>query len=259
MSTVETIQVHAIDKQRLRVSWSALIGNKAHEYWVKARGQRIKGQGMIAADTNLVRAGFTQLQGRDFADYNLPQAWVESRQIPQVLHGRAPREGTRILDLGCGPGTSTTIISHFANPCWTIIGYDFVREYIEQAKKLVYNDGYLSRMGNVIRPRFECQSIADPLLLDNEPLPAASFHMAVSGGVVGLYLRHEQCQKLIKELYRVIIPGGWIALDAGPSIPPAKLHQICAQAGFQFVTRAKSFIIEPRPKLIFQKVKRECK
>jgi len=46
-------------------------------------------------------------------------------------------------------------------------------------------------------------------------------------------------------------PGGFIALDAGPAIPEARLRELAEQAGFAFRDRVKSFVIELRPKLVF--------
>ena len=242
------LSVSPVDRRTLRLPWSALLANKAHEFWTKATGRRIKGQGMIGASHAAVREGFGSLVGEDFHEYNLPQAWVERRQIPQVLHGRVPTTNARIVDLGCGPGTSTDVLCHFADPSWQIFGYDLTPHLIDAARQRAAKGEFKNREGVAIHPEFHCQSIAEPLNLPDE-----SIDLAISGGVVGLYLQQSEAQALLQELKRIIKPNGFIALDAGPAIPVELLTQLATAAGFTYVAKAKSFIIEPRPKLVFQK------
>lgn len=246
------IRVTPEDRRALRLPWSALAKNKAHEFWTKARGRRIKGQGMIAAEGATVAAGFGALQGDDFHEYNLPQAWVERRQIPSAIHGRIPAHAAFVLDLGCGPGTSTEVLCHFANPTWTILGFDFTPHLIEAATARDARNEFRNRAGETIHPRFTCQSIADPLLDQGRPVADASADFAISGGVVGLYLHEPQARALLAELRRVVKPDGHIALDAGPSIPVPTLRRLAEDVGFVYESKARSFWIEPRPKLIFR-------
>lgn len=248
-----TVEVTPHDLRTLRLPWSALAKNKAHEFWVKGTGRRIKGQGMIGADAKIVAEGFGALRGADFDEYNLPQVWVERRQIPQAVHGRVPMRDAVVLDLGCGPGTSTEVLAYFADPSWTIIGYDLVEHSITAARERAARSGFRSRDGAVIHPHFECQSIATPLLLRGEPLGGGTVDFAISGGVVGLYLRPADAEKLIRDLRRIVKPGGYIALDAGPSVTADTMRAIASENGLAFRSVAKSFWIEPRPKLVFQR------
>src|SRR5687767_13726517 len=124
MTHAPTLYITRHARRALRLSWRALLANKAHEYIVKARGQRIKGQGMIGADPETVAAGFESLSQDGFAEYNLPQQWVERRTIPGALDGRVPLHNAVVLDLGCGPGTSTDVLCYLGNPSWRIIGYE---------------------------------------------------------------------------------------------------------------------------------------
>lgn len=252
-SSPRTLAVTSNDRRALRLPWSALALNKAHEFWVKGTGRRIKGQGMIGADAKIVAEGFGALRGADFDEYNLPQVWVERRQIPQAVHGRVPMRDAVVLDLGCGPGTSTEVLAYFADPSWTIIGYDLVEHSIKAARERAARGGFRSRAGTVIHPLFECQNIAQPLLLRGQPLKEGTVDFVISGGVVGLYLRPADVEKLIRDLRRIVKPGGYVALDSGPSVPPETLRAIARENGLAFRTIAKSFWIEPRPKLVFQR------
>lgn len=248
----DPLSVSPADRRALRLPWSALLRNKAHEFATKLRGRRIKGQGMIAADPAVVAAGFASLQGDDFLRYNLPQMWVERRQIPSAIHRRLPRLNATVLDLGCGPGASTEVLCLFADPSWTLLGFDLTPHFIDAARERARRGGFRNRSGQAIAPEFYCQNIADPLRRNGALLPDASADFAVSGGVVGLYMHEPEARRLAAELRRVIRPGGHVALDAGPSIPPRVLHRILTDAGFMYVSRAKSFWIEPRPKLVFR-------
>lgn len=245
---VGCIAVSPSDLRTLRLPWSALLANKAKEMWTKATGRRIKGQGMIGADHSVVSEGFGSLVGEDFHEYNLPQAWVERRQIPRVLHGRVPKENARVVDLGCGPGTSTEVLCHFARTSWRIVGFDLTAHLIEAAKGRAARGEFKNRDGVVIKPEFRCQSIAERLEIED-----GSVDLAISGGVVGLYLSVEQARALVAELKRIVRPGGFIALDAGPAVPVDTLREVVEAAGFVYDGKAKSFVIEPRPKLIFRK------
>lgn len=212
---------------------------------------------MIGADATTVRTGFDALKGADFDEYNLPQAWVERRQIPKVLHGRVPARHASIVDLGCGPGTSTDVLCYFAESTWTIRGYDLTPHLIAAARARAAKGDFRNRHGATVRPEFFCQSIAMPLRMSEDSsgvrlIPEKSVDLAISGGVVGLYLQIGEATELLTELRRIVKHGGFIALDAGPAIPVAALTRLATAAGFTLVGRAESVVFEPRPKLIFQ-------
>lgn len=248
------IRVSAADRQALRLPLAALLANKFNEYRTKASGRRIKGQGLIGAAPDAVAQGFRNLKGQDFAEYNFPQVWVERRQIPAAIDGRIPTSRAVVVDLGCGPGISTHVLCHFADPTWTIFGYDLTDHSIAAAQLRAERDEFRNRDGLAIRPRFICQDIALPLRLPTgEPFPDSSVDFAISGGVVGLYMNPISVAQLAAELARIIRPGGFAALDAGPAVPSRTLRSIMHSAGFQFTHAAKCFWIDPRPKLVFRR------
>lgn len=241
------------EARAVRLPWSSLLRNKVGEFLTKASGRRIKGQGMIGADPAAVRAGFQALSADGFDEYNLPQVWVERRQIPQVLHRRVPRTGARILDLGCGPGTSTWVICRFGDSSWNVTGFELIDASVALARDRAARGEFTGRDGTVIKPTFECQCLGEPLRVSGQPVPEASVDLAVAGGVVGLYLTHSQAASLADELARTIRPGGFAALDAGPANSEDFLRSLMSTRGFALVDKARSFLIEPRPKLIFRR------
>ncbi|MDX2148171.1 MAG: class I SAM-dependent methyltransferase [Planctomycetota bacterium] len=250
----ELLNVTRADRRLLRMPWTPLIRNKFHEFWIKARGKRIKGQGLIGADSWSVATGFESLSPRDFETYNLPQNWVERRTIPRALNRRVPAHNARVIDLGCGPGFSTRIIAHFAQPSWNILGFDFVAHYIAEASRHAAAGTIRNRDNLIIRPTFRVQSITETLATDSGPLEASSIDFAVAGGVVGLYLQPPDVATLALELCRVIKPGGYAALDSGPAIPPHRLKHIMLDRGFAFVELIRSVAFDPRPKLVFMRL-----
>lgn len=251
--TGPTVCVTRGDRRRLRMGWSALIANKAHELWVKGQGRRIEGQGLIGADERVVRDGFASLNDGAFDRYNLPQVWVERRQMPRVLDGRVPRHGARVLDLGCGPGYSTEVLCYFGDATWRITGYDLIAHSIDRARGRVERGGFTNASGDRLAPEFVCQSITEPLMDGEERVADGSVDLAISGGVVGLYLSAHQGRRLLAELRRVVRPSGYIALDAGPSIPVRALKRLGERAGFAFVEAVGCVAFDPRPKLVFRK------
>lgn len=230
--------------------WSLLARAKAGEVWTKLRGRRFAGQGMVAAGGERVRRGFASLSGDEFDRYNLPQVWVERRQIPRVLDGRAPRAAAVVLDLGCGPGDSTAILCHFAHPGWRVIGFDFTDALVEAARERASRRWFRTRDGADIVPHFEHQDIAQPLRVGGRPMEPASVDLAISCGVVGLYLDPARAGALVRELARVLKPGSVAALDCGPAVTARALESLFEQAGFRPEARVGCCPLDPRPKIV---------
>jgi SAM-dependent methyltransferase len=209
---------------------------------------------LIGGDQEFIKRGFSEMDHARFSLYNAPQVWVESRQLPKALDGRAPLEGAFLLDLGAGIGDSAKIVSHFANPSWHIHGVDFNPEFIAIALKRRERLDFVNQRGESISTSFSVQDVSEPLLgIDGQPIPSDSVDFAYSSGVVGLYLNSASVTKLAKNLMRVLKPDAYAALDAGPAISVRQLKKIMQAAGFVYEARVGSVWFEPRPKLIFKK------
>lgn len=247
------LEVSAADRHHLRMAWRTLLATKAREIWIKSRGKRIEGQGLIGADESVVRSGFASLDDDGFDRYNLPQVWVERRQMPRVLHQRVPRQNARVLDLGCGPGYSTEVLCYFGDATWRITGYDLIEHSIGRARQRASAGRFTNSRGQRLDPEFVCQSITEPLMDRAGLVASETVDLAISGGVVGLYLHARQGRRLLAELRRVIRPRGYIALDAGPSIPVRALRRLGERAGFEFIEAVGCAPLDPRPKLVFRK------
>ena len=173
--------------------------------------------------------------------------------IMQAMARLVP-QGARVLDLGCGVGDSAKFCSLFAHPQWHIHGLDLSEEFVALAQARAQAAHYQNLQGQKIQTSFYVQNLADPLMLNSErPIPAESVDFAYSSGVVGLYMNPESASLLVKNLFRVIKPGGWIALDSGPAIRSGPLRELVTREGFVYEARVKSIWMDPRPKLIFRK------
>ncbi|MBW6464319.1 MAG: class I SAM-dependent methyltransferase [Firmicutes bacterium] len=106
-----------------------------------------------------------------------------------------------VLDVGCGTGISTIeIVEGKANK---VCGTDISEYMLGELKKKVEAKGY--------------QNVVDVILADAENLPFDDnvFDVAVSNMVLGLVPNQE---KMIREMIRVVKPGGVIALSThGPT------------------------------------------
>lgn len=248
------LRVSERERRELRLPWRSLVASKLDEYRIKLSGEVFKGMGMIGADPVKVTEGFKNLQGDDFARYNYPQVWVERRQIPRAIDARIPERGATVLDLGCGPGTSTEVLCHFADPTWQIIGYDLTQGYIDQARARAARGGFVSALDEVIRPNFIRQDIGGVLLSPTGGrLTPGSVDFAMSGGVVGLYMTPRGVKHLLGELVRALRPGGFAALDSGPACPPRRLREMGIAAGLEYHGRISCCFMDPRPKVLFSK------
>ncbi len=255
------LRVTQADRDALAWPVSTIIRRKGQEFLSKAIGKSYSGAGLIGADLASVKQGFASLTQQQFDEYNLAQVWVERRHIPKALDNRIPQEHAVVVDLGCGPGTSTHLLSYFAKPSWRITGYDLTPEYIALANARKASNHFTNREGQAISPTFICQSIAEPLRESphgDALLAPNSVDFAISSGVVGLYLDKPSVFALCAELMRVLRPGAHAAIDTGPSARSSLLREAMQAASsrsarFVEVASVGSFIIEPRPKRIFQK------
>jgi SAM-dependent methyltransferase len=264
---VQPLRVSQQDREALAWPFSTIIRRKASEFTSKALGKYYSGAGLICSDLEKVKKGFASLTQEQFDEYNLAQVWVERRHIPKAIDNRIPAEHAVVIDLGCGPGSSTALLSYFARPSWRITGYDLTEDYIALANARKASNHYRSREGHAIAPTFICQSIAHPLRASEsgqELLAEASVDFAISSGVVGLYLDEPSLHALTRELMRVMKVGAFAAIDTGPTNPSSTLRRAMkaasdqsSKAQFVEVASVGSLpIFEPRPKRIFQKIAR---
>ena len=115
-------------------------------------------------------------------------------QIARLLDHVSPREGLRVLDLGCGPGISAFVLAERLGPKATVVGVDLADTMIDRARH--HHRTRHARLANV---RFE---VADATAL---PLPDGAFDLVT--GHSFLYLVPDR-PGVLREARRVLAPGG---------------------------------------------------
>lgn len=108
----------------------------------------------------------------------------------------ALRPGESVLDVGCGLGIDTFLAARAVAPGGKAIGLDVLPEMLERAAA---NAGEVG-ITNVEWLRGEMEAI---------PLPDASVDVVITNGVPNLSPRKA---RVFREMYRVLRPGGRIAL-----------------------------------------------
>lgn len=108
-----------------------------------------------------------------------------------------PREGMRILDVGCGTGD---ILNHL--PQVDYLGIDLSSSYVESARK---------HFGT--RGSFRCESIAETAIRDE-----ACYDIVMANGVMH-HLEDEDVRCLFRVAHRVLKPNGRLVTHDGCIVP----------------------------------------
>jgi SAM-dependent methyltransferase len=230
---------------------SSLICSKLRQYSIVYR----KGIRFRFDQQARVEHAYDSMSHAEFETINDPQVWTEERQIPRLMNGRVPRFGATIVDLGCGPGTSTRIISRFAHPSWTIYALDLSKTLIARAKEEAELGVFVTSMTpdpRTIMPRFVNQSIAETWSRE-ERIADGSVDLVNSSGVVGHHLQADDVAAVLAEAKRVLKRGGYLGLDSGPRFSARRLAKLLTDAGFVEPTFIRSTALDPRPKVAVRK------
>src|SRR5688572_24792267 len=81
----------------------------------------IRFRGTSAEDVQAAYAAMTQ---DEFDAINGPQDWANWRTIPRALNGNIPDRPLRVLDLGCGTGSSTRVLAFYCPAGSRLTGYE---------------------------------------------------------------------------------------------------------------------------------------
>lgn len=113
-----------------------------------------------------------------------------------LLDFLAPQPGHRILELGCGPGTTTVLVAR--HPDVSVIAVDQSRAMLDTARRRIERAGLASRV------RFIRTDLTEPL-----PLPDESCDAVHAESVIALM----EPESVLREAGRILCPGGRLGLN----------------------------------------------
>ncbi len=184
----------------------------------------------------------------EFDAINGRQDWANWRTIPRALNGQVPDRPLRVLDLGCGTGSSTQVLTWYAPVGSHVTGYEISGAAFGIARRRAYRN----RAGQVGHVDFVCQGVTEPM---REPagafVPEESVDVVNASGVVGHHLHSVTLRPLINELRRVLRHGGIAMLDVGPSLGSRELRPLMEAGGFRFLAHCKSGWWDPTGQMVF--------
>jgi len=223
--------------------------------WKQFKVETIGGYHFRGQEKEFVHHAYNGMDDNVFSAINGAQEWINWRQIPRSLRKSMHHHGPAlIVDLGCGPGSSTRILSWYGSPAWHIIGIDFSEDLIRRAKHLSEIGGFRTASGGRPKVEFVVGSVVEPLhdasgvrIKDN------SVDYVNSSGIVGHHLDKDNFVRLATELQRIIKPQCWAVLDSGPHLKRDVIQPIMEQHGFSLRAKVRGVPLDPRPQLIFQK------
>ena len=136
--------------------------------------------------------------------------------VGNPFHVRLPREGERVLDVGCGCGVDTYVAARLVGRRGRAVGLDASPEMLAWPHHLA------TGAATECLPEF-VEGSAERL-----PFEDASFDVVISNGVLNLVVDKDQA---FSEIRRVLAPGGALAaadLVVREAIPPELLGSMDA-------------------------------
>jgi SAM-dependent methyltransferase len=228
-------------------------GNALGVCWRQWRAERAlarRGVHFRTTDPQAITAAYAAMSDQEFDAINGRQDWANWRTIPRALSGHVPDRPLRVLDLGCGTGSSTRVLAFYCPAGSQIIGYELARPLVEIASRREY----LHRSGVPAAVTFCCQGVTETLRqADGSAVPDRGVDLVNASGVVGHHLDARTILPLVGELQRVLAPGGVALLDVGPTLRAPALTAVMAAGGFRRLGHERSWALDPTGEVIFQK------
>jgi ubiquinone/menaquinone biosynthesis C-methylase UbiE len=144
--------------------------------------------------------------------YNPVRACLQRiAEAPKVLGGFNLPSGANCIEIGCGHGAGTLLISRYFD-CGRIVGLDNDPETIERARSYVAHPPAWAKGIRTDRIEFACEDAS------RLPYAGGSFDAAFSFAVLNSV---DAWKKVVSEVFRVLKPGGVFSFKE--SIRPAAL------------------------------------
>jgi SAM-dependent methyltransferase len=212
--------------------------------WRMERELARRGIRFRATAFDQVLAAYAAMSGAEFDAINGRQDWANWRTIPRALSGRVPDRPLRVLDLGCGTGSSTRVLAHYCPQGSRITGYEIAEPMLAFASRRDYRQ----RDGTKADVDFLCRGVTEVLRE-----PDASVDVVNASGVVGHHLEPGTISPLIAEMRRVLTPPGVAMLDIGPTMPGRDLRRLMAEANFAYEGHHRSWFGDLTGEMVFRR------
>lgn len=221
--------------------------------WRQWRAERrLARRGVRFRDTeaHAAAAAYAAMTEEEFCAINGRQDWANWRTIPRALSGHVPDRPLRVLDLGCGAGSSTQVLAFYCPAGSLLSGYEMAEPLLALARRRDYRQ----RGGESARVDFVCQGITQTLRqTDGRPVPDGSVDLVNASGIVGHHLTPATFVALRAELVRLLGPDGVALLDIGPTLRGVALRPLLTEAGFHYLGHYKSWFWDPTGAMAFSR------
>lgn len=240
----------AVSEREIR-QWGP--GNVLRVCWRQWRAERqLARRGIHFRDTNLdlMAAAYAAMSVEEFDAINGRQDWANWRTIPRALSGNVPERPLRVLDLGCGSGSSTRVLAFYCPAGSYVTGYEVAEPLLVHARRREY----LRRDGQPAHVDFVCQGVTQTLRTpEGDAVAEGSVDVVNASGVVGHHLNHSTIGPLISELRRALAPDGIAMLDVGPTLGKDELTRVMGAASFIFVGHYRSWWGDPTGEVVYRR------
>ncbi len=224
--------------------WSACWNQWFAEQSLLRRGVRFRSDSPTE-----VLSSYEAMTIEEFDSVNGRQAWANGRILPSILAGRLPSRSLNVIDLGCGTGASTQALAACCPSGTRLLAIEQSAQLLEAAVQRQYTlrDGAKSAVA------FSRQSIAETWRgRDGRQVSDKSVDLVVSCGVIGHHFNMQTAIPVFEEIRRVLCPGAFACIDAGPTLSKDVLSQSMASRGLRTIDERKSCLLDRNCQLLFQ-------
>lgn len=203
-----------------------------------------------STDPNAVAEAYAAMTEEEFEAINSRQQWANWRTIPRALRNRLPDRPLLVVDLGCGVGSSTMVLTRCCPESSLFLAYECARPLLTHARRR----SYFHSDGSSARVSFVCQGIDGALQWpDGKVLTNQSADLIHASGLFGHHFDVRTAVPAIRELRRVVAPGGLALLDDGPTLSADDLRRLMHGAGFEPLERFRSWFGAPVGQTLFRR------
>jgi len=212
---------------------------------LKEKGVNFRQTGADAARDN-----YGQMNKEEFENINSRQQWVNWILIGKCLHNQVPDRPLNVLDIGCGSGTSTTVLASYLPIGSVIIANDISENLIEAART---KDYICAHTGQSTKPSFIVQDATMPFRdSDNTPIAPNSVDYFNSSGIVGHHFSPEAFATMAKNATEAIKSGGHAAIDEGPGLGEDVIVPEMIRQGWTFLRPVRLLPWKKQGQLLFR-------